>query len=178
MSDARQINPKRREVRGALRAVGLLATVVGLVLVAIGLSSFFSATGSFGSSRYFWCAIVGLPILGVGLMISKFAFLGAVARYVAGEGAPVAKDTFNYMAEGTREGVEALAGAMGRGLSSAGGPTMPRIHCPKCNEENDRDANFCAECGEALRKSSPCAQCGELNDPDAKFCDNCGSRIS
>ena len=152
--------------------------LVGLVFVVIGIGSFFASFGSFGPPRYFWCAFVGIPLLGVGVAICKFAFMGQVARYVANEVAPVGKDTFNYMAHGTRDGVRDLATAVGDGLRSSGFADPSRIvRCHKCNSDNDAVANFCSGCGSALRKSKECSNCHELNDPDARFCDNCGQAI-
>ena len=98
-----------RERRARLRGIGLGLAGVGLVFTIVGLGSFFSSFGSFEPPRYFWCAFVGLPLLGIGARLTKIAFLGAIGRYIAGEGAPVAKDTLNYMAEGTREGVSTFA---------------------------------------------------------------------
>ena len=100
--------------------------------------------------------------------------MGKVARYMAQETAPVGKDTFNYMAEGTSEGVETLAGAIGRGLSAAGAV----IRCHKCNAPIPADTKFCGGCGQAVGKAKACPQCRELNDPDARFCDNCGYRYA
>jgi hypothetical protein len=121
--------------------------------------------------------------MGVGGALCKFAFLGAVSRYVAGETAPVAKDTFNYLADGTKDGVRDIAGAIGQGLSAglgtaAGGTEKIVLRCHKCNHTNDADARFCDQCGAPLEKTKPCPGCGELNDPDARFCDNCGREFS
>lgn len=44
-----------------------------------------------------------MPITFVGLTISKFAYLGKVARYTAGELAPTAKDTINYLVRETKD---------------------------------------------------------------------------
>jgi RNA polymerase subunit RPABC4/transcription elongation factor Spt4 len=89
--------------------------------------------------------------------------------------APVVKDTFNYMAEGTEEGVKTVAGAIGEGLrGTATGEPQTKIRCHKCNALVEEAARFCGSCGAALAKAKACPTCKELNDPDAKFCDNCG----
>jgi len=77
------------------------------------------------------------------------------------------------MAEGTREGVKAVAGAIGQGLREGGlgGAPQTVVRCHKCNALAQADAKFC---GQSLGKTKPCPGCRELNDPDAKFCDNCG----
>lgn len=173
-----QIDDGHRQTRSVLRVVGPSVALAGLVFVVIGFGSFFASFGSFAPPRYFWCAFVGMPLLGVGIAICKFAFMGRVARYVANEVAPVGKDTFNYMADGTKEGVQELASAVGDGLRSDSFAEPKRVvRCHKCNLDNDSDANFCSGCGSALRKSKECPNCRELNDPDARFCDNCGQAV-
>ena len=116
--------------------------------------------------------------MALGAGICKFAFMGAVSRYVADEVAPVGKDVINYMAEGTQGAVREVAAAVAEGLH-AGTPAqvVHLVRCHKCNHSNNADAKFCSECGAALAKSVPCLSCHELNDPDAKFCDNCGKPL-
>jgi hypothetical protein len=80
-----------------------------------------------------------------------YAFLGSFTRYVFGETAPVQKDTFNYLAEGTQGGVRTVATAVGEGLAAGmrqGGAAGSR--CLRCHHYNDADAKFCKNCGTAL----------------------------
>jgi len=173
----KEIDQKHDEKRRIIRRIGIVLLIIGGILELIGLGSFFASFGSFGGPpRYFWCAFLGMPILFAGIVMTAYGFMGAVARYTAGEAAPVAKDTFNYMAEGTQEGVRTMASAIGQGLrgETASGTTAAAVRCTKCNHPNSTDAKFCAECGFSLQKSKPCPGCAEVNDPDAKFCDNCG----
>lgn len=102
-----------------LRILGPIILLVGLIFIATGMISFFSAFGSFESPKNFWCALVGMPITFVGLVMCKFAFMGKVARYAAAELAPVGKDTFNYMATETQEGVSNISEAILEGKSRA-----------------------------------------------------------
>ena len=186
---SQELDSSHGETRGVLRVLGPAVAVVGLILTIVGFASFFSAFGSGGPPSQFWCAFVGLPLLGVGLGICKFAFLGAVSRYVAGEVAPVGKDVVNYMAQGTKGAVRDLAAAVGEGLRGGSPPGEVRhagvlsgevrmVRCHKCNVDNEAPANFCKACGASLEKTRPCEGCGELNDPDARFCDNCGKPIA
>ena len=84
------------------------------------------------------------------------------------------RDTFNYLADGTRAGVTTVASAVGAGLSQ--GKDADAINCPSCGHANDAGAKFCDECGKAMSKT--CSACEQVNDGDAKFCSACGNRFS
>jgi hypothetical protein len=144
MSDEERIDPNHLRRRAQLRLVGVGLAIVGLLFTACGMVSFFSSFVTLEPPRYFWCAFVGLPVLFAGLAICQFAFLGSVSRFVAGESAPVQKDTFNYLAQGTQEGVRTIAKAVGEGLAATGVP------CPNCRHTNEAAAKFCSNCGAAL----------------------------
>ncbi len=166
--------------RATLRVIGPVVLGAGLLFAVVGIGSFFSSFGSFGGPpRYFWCAFVGLPLIGLGIAICKFAFMGAVTRYMANEVAPVGKDVVNYMADGTQDAVRDIASAIGEGLSSSQSDREVQVvRCHKCNKNNEASAKFCKSCGVSLSKSVACPKCGELNDPDARFCDNCGQGVA
>jgi hypothetical protein len=146
MNEESKIDPKHPTTRGVLRVLGPAVAGVGLVLVVVGVGSFFSAVGSFGPPRYFWCVFLGIPLLFVGTAMCMFGFLGALARYVSGEAAPVQKDTFNYLAGGTREGVRAIASAVGEGLAAG----KAAVTCHRCGHGNAAGGSFCSKCGSAL----------------------------
>jgi ribosomal protein L40E len=169
-----EMNQRQRQTRENLRSVGLLVTIIGGIFTLVGFVSFFSSFSSFSPPRYFWCAFIGLPLLAVGGNLMHYGYMGAVSRYVAGEVAPVAKDTVDYLASETEDAMQKVGKAVGEGIAQATSPQGPLVRCHRCNHENHRDAKFCSECGAALLKSKQCQQCGELNDPDARFCDNCG----
>lgn len=105
--------------RRFLRVAGPVLVMIGFGFTVIGLASFFSAFGSFGLPRLFWCSFIGMPVLFVGAAMSMFGFMGAIARYQAGEIAPVAKDAVNYMADGTKDGVRTVARAVAEGIEEA-----------------------------------------------------------
>lgn len=151
MSGDNKVDPGHDDTRDLLRLLGILLTGAGLLLTLIGLGSFFAAFGGSGFAQYFWCAFLGLPLLGVGLNLCRLGFQGAIARYQAGEVAPVAKDAINYLSDGAQEGVKTVATAVGEGLASGfQHPEKSHVHCPKCNLANDSDARFCKHCGTAL----------------------------
>ena len=174
----RQIDPGHKSIRDTLRVLGPIVLGLGVLLIVIGMVGFFMAFGGSEPPRYIWCPFVGIPLVFVGGVMTSCGYMGKVMRYQAQEMAPVAKDTFNYMAEGTKEGIKTVAGAVGEGLAEGGlglgGGGETKVHCHKCNALVPVDAKFCSACGGALGKSKPCPQCNEVNDPDAKFCDNCG----
>ena len=153
MSDEDKIDPGHDGVRRALRVVGPLVALVGLGFTAVGMISFFSSFGTFEFPRYFWCAFVGLPLLAVGGAISQMAYLGSIARYVAGEAAPVGKDTFNYMARGTAPAARDFAREVSRGVAEGLGGVGDESRvafCPKCGAETPSAARFCSRCGVQL----------------------------
>jgi hypothetical protein len=173
-----KINPGHTAIRSTLRVIGPLVLLVGVVFMAVGMISFFSSFGSFGGPpQYFWCCFVGIPLIGVGSMICQFAFFGAVARYMAGEAAPVGKDTFNYMAHGTRDGIRDVTSAIREGLTGETDPNG-QIRCSSCQHPNDAEAKFCEQCGYQLTTTRLCSHCDCENDVDAKFCDNCGKPLN
>ena len=173
-----QIDPQHDSTRALLQVVGPGVVLVGVIFSIIGIGSFFSSFGSFQPPRYFWCAFVGFPLLGLGGAICKFAFMGAVTRYIADEVAPVGKDVVNYMADGTQGAVRTIAAAVGEGLRGDSPAEDARVVvCRACHADNEASANFCKACGRPLEKPKPCPGCGELNDPSARFCEHCGKPV-
>jgi hypothetical protein len=171
-------DPRHDQTRAGLRNLGIFLLLGGLGFTAVGIGSFFSSFNAgpldFEGPRYFWCAFVGLPMLAVGLALTKAGYWGTITRYIAGETAPVAKDTFNYLAEGTKDGVRTSAQAVGQGLAHGmGGAAV--LRCPACETENAVSARFCTQCGTALARV--CPACQKVNGPAAKFCDACGVKL-
>lgn len=163
-------------LRDFLRVAGPAVAAIGLVFLLIGLGDFFMALGSFRPPRYFWCAFVGMPLLAGGVALTRFAYLGPLARYVAEETAPVGKDVINYMARGTEPAVRSVASALKDEWSKS--PDENSKSCPQCGQRNDADARFCAHCGGAMTATAVCAHCGAKNAPSATFCDQCGHALA
>jgi hypothetical protein len=172
----RPINPSQQSQRQGLRLIGGVLAVVGGILTAIGLFSFFGAFGGGGMPSLFWCAFVGLPMLGIGVQMLKAGYVGTIARYVAGETAPVASDTLNYMAGETKEGIRDVAAAIGAGIRGKAAGTQ--VACSKCSHPNDADARFCDQCGAAMPRRQECPKCRTVSDAGARFCNGCGERLA
>ena len=150
MNDERLIDPNHDNVRNLLRIIGPVVALTGLVFVAVGMISFFSSFGTFEPPRYFWCMFVGMPLLAIGIAITKFAFLGAILRYLSGQAAPVSKDTFNYLAHGTTPGVRDISRAVAQGFAEGAHGERAGADCPTCRATNPEGAKFCNGCGTAL----------------------------
>lgn len=180
MKDPYTIDPRHDQTRKILRTLGPSIALLGVVLTAVGLFSFFRSFGTFEPPRYFWCAILGLPVLGVGLMISQFAYLGSFFRYFAQETTPVARDTFNELAEGTSPGVRTMARAaaagFSAGLTEAAHDPEGEATCPRCHTPNPPSNKYCSQCGAALGNKT-CPDCGTSNEPTATFCGQCGGKV-
>ena len=135
-------DPAHVKTRGVLRTVGPIIFVIGLLCAIISAANLFTADGE---PTLFWLGFVGLPLMFVGGVMSMFGWQAALLRYHAREGAPVAGETFNYMAGETREGIRDVAAAVGEGLRGAARKT-----CAKCGAGNEADAKFCKACGAAI----------------------------
>ena len=107
--------PGQNSIRKGLRVAGPAIFLVGLLCFIIAAISLFASAGGGGMPHLFWLGFVGLPLMFVGGVLCQFGFMGAVARFMAGEAAPVAVDTVNYMAEETKGAVETVAKAAAKG---------------------------------------------------------------
>lgn len=116
MEDDKLQLKKQPAIRKKLRFFGLLILTAGIILTLIGMISFFSVFGSFEPPRFFWCAFLGMPLIFVGTVMTFLGYIGAFARYFAGESAPVTKDVVNYMGENTQSGVKSVAKAITQGI--------------------------------------------------------------
>lgn len=150
MSEEEKIDPRHATTRLVLRTLGPILALIGLLCLIIGTADFFSASRSLAEPRYFWLNFVGIPVLFVGLVLCMIGYLGSFARYAAGEAAPVQKDTFNYLATGTKEGVKTVAAAMGEGVAGGMNAAARTVRCPRCQCSNDNDARFCKNCATPL----------------------------
>lgn len=158
--------------RQILRIVGPIVLIFGLVLLYRGFTKFgFPSALGFGPS---WDFFVGMPLVFFGSAICKFAYMGAVSRYVAGEIAPVGKDVVNYMASETKDAVKEVANSVAAGLRE-GATATTDTKCPKCAGNNSPEANFCSTCGSKLSPEK-CPACGYDFAPNAKFCGGCGGK--
>ena len=153
---------KHARTKLILRIAGCCMILAGLALAVTGLMSLFSADEE--APDLFWMAMIGFPVLVVGIFLLLVSFQRAIASYAKNEAVPVV----NEAAEEVAPAVQAIAGAAREGLEEGAA-------CPACGTKNDAGAKFCDNCGQPLCRI--CPACGEKNDAAAKFCDNCGGKL-
>jgi hypothetical protein len=106
--------PAQNSIRTTLRIVGPMILLIGIVCVITAAVELFNS--GMEPPRHFWLGFVGLPLMFVGAVMCQVGFMGAVARFIAAETAPVAVDAANYAAEETKGAVETVAKAAARGV--------------------------------------------------------------
>ncbi|UCH43523.1 MAG: zinc ribbon domain-containing protein, partial [Dehalococcoidales bacterium] len=52
------------------------------------------------------------------------------------------------------------------------------MKCPRCQQDNLPEADFCIVCGESLQAEPLCHHCGHTNPRGSIFCDECGDLLS
>jgi hypothetical protein len=129
---------RNRTQRNVLRVVGVVLLLAGIYLLVTGGIDFADDIDSADTDGGFGpiLRLAGggfLVVFGAGALSA--GFLGARARYAAGETMPVVKDSAAYLSDG--EGI--------LGVGRTAGP-----YCSKCGVRNDADARFCDSCGTAL----------------------------
>ena len=134
-------------VRNTLRVVGVTLGVLGVVLVIAGFGVFVTSMDDVdGPPTGAFLAFGGGGFMAViGFAMASAGYQGAVARFSAGEQAPVLKDTAHYLSDG--DGVLGVGRTRsdstgGRDAVSAAGP-----YCRQCGTRNDAAARFCDNCG-------------------------------
>lgn len=120
---------RNHATRNVLRVLGVVLLVAGLYLMITGVSQFvddWNSENVDGGPGPILKAGAGGFLMIFGLGALNAGFLGAQARYAAGETMPVVKDSLDYVTERS-------------------GP-----FCSKCGVRNDAEARFCDACGAAL----------------------------
>jgi len=134
--------------RMAFRVVGVLSMGTALTLIALAIADFVSAMNSDdwnAEPTKFWYFFLAMPFFLVGGACLQAGFLGAAARWGAGETMPVVKESASYLSDGR--------GVMGVGRTvddQPAGASVTGPFCRRCGVRNDDTAKFCDACGSAL----------------------------
>jgi hypothetical protein len=141
--------------RTLVRALGSVFGIGGVLLLGYGFFRF--ASGIFGDSiddgqmgQAFLMFAVGAFTLVIGAFFATLGFMGAAARYGAGETMPVVRDSASYVTDG--EGILGVGRIVDDDLASnpATDPAKTGSFCSKCGVGNDEGARFCDACGTTL----------------------------
>lgn len=161
-----------KQSRHVFRILGWVFLGIGLLCEGIGLINFTAAMQTTEIPNLFMFCWIGGPFLFAAFLFLSLGYMGAMARYQAGEQAPVAKDTTNYILNGTRDETAKTVAAVVKEVKN---DDTPAPICPKCGVKNEAGAKFCDHCGAPLSKI--CPKCGESNDGDSTFCRKCGAPL-
>jgi hypothetical protein len=141
----------QRATRTIFRVVGIAVLVVAVTFLVIGLKDFFGSSDSFEGPDRFWMVFVGIFGLAIAGWCLQAGFMGAAARYAAGETMPTVKDSAAYLSDG--EGVLGIGRTVDDSAAASAAPSTAAAtgpFCSKCGTRNDGDAAFCDRCGAAL----------------------------
>ena len=162
------VTKQHESLRRFFKVIGPIVLIFGIFLIIKGIAPMFSPMSFGPDPTTFPLAFIGMPVTFIGIVLSALGYGGNVAKYQAREYTPVAKDSFNYFAEESQEGVRNLSKAMREGNDMG-------YTCPHCESFHQPDSKYCNQCGKPLYKS--CTSCNETNTRDAIYCDNCGSSL-
>ena len=155
------MNKKHERTKFILKIIGPIVIAAGLACAAAGIADMVISTNEGDAPQLFWLMIIGLPALGVGMMITLTAFRREITSYVKNEAVPV----INEAGSEITPAVSAVATA-----ARAGGKNV----CPHCGKQNADGAKFCRHCGKPLYVT--CPACGR-NVRAGAFCDKCGAKL-
>ena len=130
---------RQSSMRFVFRVAAVVVLVLALYFVVVGFADLLTSDDE---PQKFWMLFVGIPLLAVGGWLAMAGFGGAAARYAVGEGAPVARDSLDYLSRG--QGL-ANVGRTHPDADPTGGP-----YCRACGTRNDATASFCDSCGKSL----------------------------
>ena len=160
-------NNNHEQTKKKLKKIGLILLIVGGIFALVGFIDFFASFGGNDMPTMFWCAFIGLPMLGFGGMLTTMGFKQEISRYVKNESVPV----INEAGKELSPAIQAVTSAVKEGLQN----TENQVRC-ECGNYNGTDDKFCSECGKALKRS--CPNCNAEIETDDKFCAQCGAKLN
>lgn len=138
--------PPSRRARIVLRVIGFSLLGVGLALAISGGLAFAEEVNSYEDTGFGSIVRLGAGgfMIVFGLAALNAGFIGAQARYAAGETMPTLKQSAAYLSDG--EGVSGV----GRTVDDDATDVATGPFCRSCGVRNDAEARFCDACGRSL----------------------------
>lgn len=139
--------------RKQLMTVSIIVFIVSLILVAGGIALFVfgvKANGWFGKT---WRIAIAIVLLFLG---GTFGYASFMAFWTS---TSMLKNNSMNVKDGNRAK-----------------DTLNILKCDKCGAENEKDAEFCKNCGASMKDYIEC-ECGTRNPLDSEFCKNCGKSL-
>lgn len=136
-------------LRTLFRVLGVVLAPLGVLLLAVGFYRFvtFDPSGwDAGPPDGFLMFALGGLVAVTGFGFLNAGFMGATARFTAGETMPVVKDSAAYLSDG--EGILGIGRTVDDPQLAQRAGAGP--YCRSCGARNDEDAKFCDGCGTAL----------------------------
>ena len=158
---------KHNRIKFAFKVTGIVLATAGAVLAVIGLVSFFSGFGTGQPPKLFWCAFLGLPMLGFGAMMLSLGFKREFSKYIKNETVPVINEAGQEIAP--------AVSAVAKAAKINTGEKEESDSCPFCGKTNGDGAQFCRHCGSRLYIR--CPNCGE-SVKYGSYCDKCGAKLN
>jgi hypothetical protein len=149
------------------RILGPLLLITAVVCIIVAFIEFLTLQG-FEEPKLFWLFFAALPIVFIGFILTGLGFGSSFAKYQSREYAPIAKDTFHYLAKESTTGLKEISNALQQGTTAE----KRSFNCHNCHQPNPVLARFCNHCGEKLMLI--CPGCQHENNQDAHFCNHCG----
>lgn len=168
---------KHEQTKRKLKIIGTVLTVCGAILTVTCFVDFFMTMSGHGMPKLFFCGFIGLPLLGVGLMLLTWGNRREIGRYVKNEVVPVVNDA----ADELKPAITSVVNAVKEGVKEVGGSISKEQReeqgrvCPSCGALNQAENKFCDKCGTRLFKI--CPVCGAKQDGDDAYCGECGSKL-
>lgn len=139
---------QQSRARAGFRLLGVVLTPVGVVLLGVGFYRFVTFDPAYwdsGPPEGFLMFALGGLLAVVGFGFLNAGFMGAAARYGAGETMPVVKDGATYLTDG-----KGLLGVGQTAPDTATATATAGPFCRQCGVRNDDSAKFCDGCGTSL----------------------------
>ena len=143
-------NNNYEKTKKTFRLIGIPMIIIGLALIVTGMVDFFNALNSQDSPKLFFLLFIGLPLFGIGLVLTIISYADKFQKFALYQAAPAIKESMNYVMNN-------------------------EYVCPKCGEKNEAGSKYCSKCGEPLKKL--CPSCGEEIPSDSNYCNHCGKKI-